>query len=253
MKRPLFVANWKMNHTIGETIAYLTVLLHEAKAVGNTDVVLAPPFTALSSLGIALSENNSEFQLAGQNLCWEDSGAFTGEISGAFLAEVGCRYVIIGHSERRKIFGETDAMIGKKIEASIRHHLTPILCVGETLPEREAGKAWDTVENQLRGALREIPLAKLKGFVVAYEPVWAIGTGKNATPAEAKDMHGLIHQWIASVHGGEVADITRLLYGGSVTPGNSRELLRQPHIDGALVGGASLDARKFTEIIRSVP
>jgi triosephosphate isomerase len=249
MRRPLIVGNWKMNNTVAEALKFAATLSVELKATGHIDVVIAPPYTALYSLGVALSD--TEFGLGAQNIFWEESGAFTGEISGVFLAEVGCKYVIIGHSERRQFFGETDATVNRRVAAAIKCGLIPIMCVGETLGEREAGKTWDVIERQLVGGLLGIDMRATSDLVIAYEPVWAIGTGKTATPAQAGEVHTQIRSYLSKVYGRTIADRIRILYGGSVKPGNSRELMTQNDIDGALVGGASLDVKQFAEIVRS--
>ncbi|MBI4126622.1 MAG: triose-phosphate isomerase [Deltaproteobacteria bacterium] len=251
MRRKLLVANWKMNFTMSETLSYVTVLLSELKAAGDADVAIAPPFTTLYSLGVLLAETN--YQLAAQNLHWEESGAYTGEVAGSFLKDVGCRYVIVGHSERRQLFGETNVTVQKKVAAALRDGLVPILCVGEKLDEREANRTWEVIEGQLHTALQDLRAHDLEDFVIAYEPVWAIGTGKNATEAQAAEIHKMIREWLSRRVDGITAERTRILYGGSAKPENSRALLGQPHIDGLLVGGASLDAKKFAAMIRNLP
>ncbi len=238
-----------MNNTVPEAIRFVTALTSDLKAISGVDVVIAPPFTALYSAGVALAD--TEFYLSSQNLFWEDSGAYTGEISGPFLADVGCRYAIVGHSERRQLFSETDETVNRRLKAALRNNLVPIMCVGETLAEREANQTWDVIRRQLDGGLSGIDLAALADFVIAYEPVWAIGTGKTATSGQAQEVHGLIRRYIADKFGSAVADKTRIIYGGSVKPSNSRELLSNPDIDGALVGGASLDPKQFAAIVRS--
>lgn len=249
MRRPLIVANWKMHHTVAEGLAYVTILTHELKTIGNVDVAIAPPFTSLYSLSVALSE--TPLYLAAQNLFWEEHGAYTGEISGSFLKDVGCRFVIVGHSERRRLFGETNAMVGKKVSAAVRDELIPILCVGETLEERQGHETWNIIEAQLQAGFSDLRLATLEECVIAYEPVWAIGTGHATTPKEAEEVHGMIREWLSKKGGSEVAERTRIIYGGSVKPDNAASLLTCNHIDGALVGGASLDAKQFASIIRS--
>jgi triosephosphate isomerase len=250
-RTPLIAANWKMNFTIEESLKFITVLTHELKAAGEVEVVIAPPFTALYSTGVALSE--TPFKLAAQNMFWEESGAYTGEISGNFIRDVGCEYVIIGHSERRQIFGEKDDMIAKKVQAALRNNLAPILCIGETLSEREAGDTWKICERQLKAALSSVQLKDVENFVIAYEPVWAIGTGKQATPDQAQEVHQMIRNWLSKSFDGAVARRVRILYGGSVKAKTSRDILCRPDIDGVLVGGASLDPIEFANIIRSAP
>ncbi|MBT3182666.1 MAG: triose-phosphate isomerase [Deltaproteobacteria bacterium] len=249
MRKPFIAGNWKMNNTVEESLKFAATLAVELKATGQIDVAIAPPFTALYSLGVAFTD--TEFDLAAQNIFWEDSGAYTAEISGVFLKEVGCKYAIVGHSERRQYFGETDETVNKRAHAALKHDLIPILCVGETLEHREAGKTWNVIESQLEGGLKGIDLSSTTDFVIAYEPVWAIGTGKTASTAQAEEVHGLIRNYLNEASGKEIADRTRILYGGSVKPSNSRELLVQPNIDGALVGGAALDVVQFADIIRN--
>lgn len=249
MRKPLVAANWKMNHTVEDALKFVAIFTADAKAIAGVDVVIASPFTDLYPLSEALDD--TEYKLAGQNLYWEDTGAFTGEISGVFLKDVGCTYVIIGHSERRQYFGETDATVNKRLLAALKHQITPIMCVGETLEEREANRTWDVVERQLRDGLASINLSTVRDFVIAYEPVWAIGTGRTASPEQAQEVHGLIRTWLAKTYGAAVAEKTRILYGGSMKPSNSRELMTKPDIDGGLVGGASLDPKQFAEIVRS--
>ncbi len=249
MRQKLICGNWKMYNTVADAVAFAARIVVELKATGQIEVAVCPPYTALYSMGIAFAE--TEFRLGAQNLFWEDEGAFTGEISGKFLKEVGCKFVIIGHSERRQLFGETDATVNKRIKAALAHGLVPVFCVGETLSEREANKTWEVVERQLSGGLDSVDLRTVGEFVIAYEPVWAIGTGKTATTAQAQEVHALIRGYLNKSFGGTTAEATRILYGGSVKPANSRELLVQPDIDGALVGGASLDVNQFVEIVRS--
>lgn len=249
MRKPLIAANWKMNNTVSEALKFVAALTADLKAVGVSDVVIAPPFTALYPLNEAFEE--TELLLAAQDMFWEESGAFTGEIAGRFLAEVGCTYVIIGHSERRQLFGETDASVNKKISAALCSGLIPIMCVGETLEEREGGQTMAIIERQLRKGLEGLDIAACEGFVVAYEPVWAIGTGRTATPEQAEEVHGEIRRMLSEVSGKDVARRLRIIYGGSVKPSNSRELLVKEDIDGALVGGASLDPKHFAAIVRS--
>jgi len=249
MRKPFIAGNWKMNNTVEESLKFAATLSVELKATGQIDVVIAPPFTALYSVGVAFAD--TEFDLAAQNIFWEDSGAYTAEISGVFLKDVGCKYVIIGHSERRQYFGETNEMVNKRVHAALKHDLIPILCIGETLEQREANNTWNVIETQLEGGLRGIDIANAADFIIAYEPVWAIGTGKTASTEQAEEVHGLIRKYLDDNCGKAVADRTRILYGGSVKPANSRELLVQQNIDGALVGGASLDALQFADIIRN--
>ncbi len=248
-RRPFIAANWKLNNTVPESLKFIAAFTADLKSATAVDVVIAAPYTALYSMGVALAE--SEFKLGAENIFWEDSGAFTGEISGPMLKDVGCDYVIVGHSERRQYFGETDETVNKRLNAALRNGLIPIMCVGETLDEREANKTWDVIEGQLRGGLKGIDLKGLADFVIAYEPVWAIGTGKTATPEEAQEVHGLIRGFLRESYGNDTADRLRILYGGSVKPSNSRELMSKEDIDGALVGGASLKPDQFAGIVRN--
>ena len=249
MRKPFIAANWKMNNTVSDALKFVAVLTADLKAVGSVDVAIAPPFTALYAMNEALE--GTEIKLAAQNLYWEESGAFTGEIAPSFLSEVGCSHVIIGHSERRQLFGETDETVNRRLSAALRNGIVPILCVGETLAEREAGRMWEVIERQLRAGLAGIDLAACEEFVIAYEPVWAIGTGKTATVEQAQEVHALIRRYLSTAYSKEVASSRRIIYGGSVKPSNSQELLASEDIDGALVGGASLDPRQFAAIVRS--
>ena len=249
MRQKLIVANWKMYQTVAEGLSFLTALLYELKAIGNREVVLCPPFTSLYSLGVALSE--TEIKLGAQNLHWENSGAFTGEVSAELLKDVDCSYVIVGHSERRQLFAETNEQIQKKLQAATRAQLIPIFCVGETLAEREKNKTWNVIEQQLQEGLSGLSFSEARELVIAYEPVWAIGTGKNATPEQAQEVHAQIREWLQKRFGSPFAQDLRILYGGSVKAENAAELFAKKDIDGGLVGGASLDAKKFAEIIRS--
>ena len=239
MRQPILAANWKMHKTIAESVAFAQAFRPLVAAASNAEIVVAPPFTALAAVARELAGSN--VKLAAQNVHPEKQGAFTGEVAPPMLAEVGCAYAIVGHSERRAIFGESSAFVAKKAAALLAHGLLPIVCVGETLEERESGRTFAVLESQLTGSLAEIPAERAAEVVLAYEPVWAIGTGKTATPEMAQDAHALIK----SLHD------TRVLYGGSVKPENAAELLGQPAIDGALVGGASLDPASFAAICRA--
>jgi len=234
---------------VADSLKFITEFTHELKAVGDRDVVIAPPFTSLYSSGVALAD--SELKLASQNVHWEDSGAFTGEIAAPFLVDVGCTYVIIGHSERRQYFGETDETVNKRLHAALRHGLTPIVCVGELLEERESNKTWDVIERQLKGAFANVTMSADNMPLIAYEPVWAIGTGKTASPAQAQEVHAMIREWVGRAFDAATADAVRILYGGSMKPSNSRELISQPDIDGGLIGGAALNPEHFAAIVRS--
>jgi triosephosphate isomerase len=249
MRTPLIAGNWKMYKTVGEAVDLIEALL-EGVEVGYTqdrEVLVCPPFTALYPLAPLLTE--SPIALGAQNMYHEVEGAFTGEVSPAMLKDIGCRYVILGHSERRQVFGEDDALINKKVHAALGHGLVPILCIGETKPQRDAGDAETVTLGQLHAGLEGLSSEQAQNIVIAYEPVWAIGTGETATPADAQAMHAAIRQALLSDQGQEIADAVRVLYGGSVKPDNVDTLMAQPDIDGALVGGASLKADSFLRIV----
>lgn len=250
MRKKIVAANWKMNMTVAETSSFLEAFRLEVEDVTGVEIVIAPPFTALAKLSELLG-GSQKIRLAAQNMYFEKSGAYTGEISATMLRELFVKYIIIGHSERRQIFGETDALIQKKVEAALASELKPILCVGETLEEREAGKEKEVLETQLRGGLAGISVEHFPDIVIAYEPVWAIGTGKTATSAQAQEAHAHVRAVLAELSDQSVADKIRIQYGGSVKPANALELLSQPDIDGALVGGASLEPRGFAEIVKA--
>ncbi len=251
-RRPLVAGNWKMHALRAEarTLARGVVSRLAASPLG-ADVLLAPPFTALCDVADVLTA--SSVGLAAQDVFWEPRGAFTGEVSAAMLRDVGCGHCIVGHSERRHIFGERDEDVARKVRALLEEGLVPILCVGERLEEREAGRTLDVVLGQLRAALPEPSMLRdaPERLVVAYEPVWAIGTGRSATPADAQQVHEALRGALASLLGAETARALRILYGGSVKPSNAAALLAQPDVDGALVGGASLDAEHFVAIVRA--
>ena len=247
-RRPIVAGNWKMNKTVGEAVELVRALRPlVAGARGKVDVLVAPPFTALHAVHRALED--SEVGLAGQNCHWEATGAFTGEVSAPMLKEVGCRYVIVGHSERRQHFGETDETVNRRALAALKAGLVPIVCIGETLQEREAGETFRVVARQLRAALARFTEHELPHAVLAYEPVWAIGTGKNATADQAQEVHGFLREQLVELFGRSAADAVRIQYGGSVKPDNAAELLARPDVDGALVGGASLKAADFAAIV----
>ncbi|MCX8494389.1 MAG: triose-phosphate isomerase [Chthoniobacterales bacterium] len=247
--RKKFVAgNWKMNMTSSEVSPYLEVFRLETEGINNVDISLIPPFTALAKASEILG-GTQKIRLGAQNMSPEAKGAYTGEISATMLRDLFVRYVLVGHSERRRLFGETDELVHRKVVTALASELRPILCIGETLEERQAGQEKAILEAQLRGALTGLTTDQLEEIVIAYEPVWAIGTGLTATPAQAQEAHQFIRDYLAKVSGQEIAAKTRILYGGSVTADNARELLFQPDIDGALVGGASLDPRSFAEIV----
>jgi triosephosphate isomerase len=248
MRRKIIIGNWKMNKTVTDTIRMITELKGTLSGKQDADVVVAPPFVALSAAEIAAQ--GTPIQIAAQNVHFEESGAFTGEVSPPMLADVGCKYVILGHSERRAYFGETDALINKKVRAALENELTPVLCVGETKAQRAGGKTFDVVETQLREGLRGVTDADARQVVIAYEPVWAIGTGETATPATAQEVHNFIREKLAVIFRKDLAPEIRIIYGGSVHKNNIKDLMAQPDIDGGLVGGASLDAKGFSEIVQ---
>ncbi len=248
-KRPPFIAgNWKMYMTVPETRALLDSIAKAAPDLGTARIVVIPPFTALAEATRLLAD--SPIALGAQNLFWEDKGAFTGEVSGPLLADIGCRYVVIGHSERRRLFGETDGTVNRRLGAALRSGLIPILCIGETLEERDAGQTLARVKTQFDGGLEGIPPENFRKVVLAYEPVWAIGTGRTATPGQAEEVHAGLRKKIAEKYGKEAASYAIILYGGSVKPANSFSLFREKNIDGFLVGGASLEAESFISIVK---
>jgi triosephosphate isomerase len=248
MRRLWIGGNWKMHKTIGEALALVQSLKDGLPHSEAVEVVIAPPFTALPAVGPAL--RGTSIQLAAQNLHWADQGAYTGEISPGMLKEVGCRYVLIGHSERRHWFKETDSIINQKMQASLRAGLEPVFCIGETLEEREAGRVESVLSRQVREGLQGFGAEQAASGVIAYEPVWAIGTGKTATPEMAQAVHSFIRGLLADLFDKRVASDKRIVYGGSVTPETTRGLLDQADIDGGLVGGASLKAEPFIAIIQ---
>ncbi len=248
-RKPLMAANWKMYKTLGETREFFEAFLPKIKDIEDRDIVIAPPFTALA-LSCELVRGLDNIRIAAQNMFHEDEGAYTGEISPLMLKDIGVELVILGHSERRHIFGEGDELIGKKVQAALKHGLMPILCVGERLEEREQGLTQRVVETQLQGGLKQVSNGEVENLVIAYEPVWAIGTGKTATPELAQEVHQFIREWICKKFTSTIAENLRILYGGSVKPANVAGLMAQPDIDGALVGGASLKAGDFEKIVR---
>jgi triosephosphate isomerase len=250
MRRKIIAANWKMNMTINEAEGFLETFLLEVGDEKRADVVLVPPFTTLAKVSEGLNKVQN-VKLGAQNMHFENSGAFTGEISAPMLRELFVRYVVLGHSERRTLFGETDSIVNKKTKAALAATLTPIVCIGETLAERDAGKVETVLETQLRGSLADLTSAQLEDIVLAYEPVWAIGTGRTASPQQAQEAHAFIRKVLTSISKDTTAAKVRIQYGGSVKPANTPELMKQPDIDGALVGGASLDPRGFAEIVKA--
>jgi triosephosphate isomerase len=251
MARKILIAgNWKMYKSPEESVKLASKIYASLRSVrSDVNVVICPPFTALLSVREILL--NSNVNLGAQNMHWEKEGAYTGEISILMLKEIGCRYVIIGHSERRQYFGETDEFINKKIKAACRYNIIPIVCVGEKLEERENNQAERVIKRQVRQAFSEVTEEDMKRMVIAYEPVWAIGTGKTATPKQAEEIHKYIRDLIDELYGGKVSASLRILYGGSVKSSNAKSLLRGENIDGALVGGASLDADDFSDIVKA--
>ena len=247
-RRALVVGNWKMHLTVGAAVAAVRELLPLMPAVDDREVVLAPPFLALAAVGGLLT--GTPVKLAAQDLFWEDEGPYTGEVSAPMLAEVGALFVITGHSERRLYLGESDRMVGHKVRAALRGGLRPIVCVGEDQEARDAGRAGQVVRDQLLRSLEEAPREEAGRIAVAYEPVWAIGTGRSASPADAAEMHALIRLELETILPPRAADSIRILYGGSVTGNNIDELMGQKEIDGVLVGGASLHPREFARIAR---
>ncbi len=250
MRKKIIAANWKMNMTVAETAGFLEDFRRDVEEVHGVEIVIAPPFTALAKLSELLG-GSQRIRLGAQNMYYERSGAYTGEISPAMLRELFVRYVILGHSERRQLFGETDAIINKKVRAALAAELKPIVCVGETLEERDTGKEKQVLETQLNGSLAGLTSEELLDVVIAYEPVWAIGTGRTASPEQAQDAHAHTRAVLASLSDAATADKIRIQYGGSVKPANAETLLGQPDIDGALVGGASLEPRGFAEIVKA--
>jgi triosephosphate isomerase len=248
MRKPVIAGNWKMYKLLGESVDTALELKPLVANANHCEVVIAPVFTALKTVAARLEGSN--IRVAGQNCAVQNEfGAHTGEVAPAMLKDVGCSHVIIGHSERRQFYGESDGSVNKKTKAAIAAGLTTIVCVGESLTEREAGDAETRVKQQLVSGLDGLTVADMERIIIAYEPVWAIGTGKTATPEQAQDMHASVRQTVAGAHGDEVAQRVRILYGGSVKPDNIATLMSQPDVDGALVGGASLDAESFSQIV----
>jgi triosephosphate isomerase len=248
MRKKILAANWKMNLTHNEAESYFETFLSEVGQVNDIEIVIIPPFTAIPAL-VSASEKVPAVRIGAQNMHWEKSGAFTGEVSAAMLRALYVKYVIVGHSERRSLFGETDEIVNRKVRAALDAGLRPILCVGETLHERENGKVEEVLRRQTRKGLESVVEKDLSEIVLAYEPCWAIGTGLSATPAEAEAAHAFIRSVLAELFGVASADRVRIQYGGSVKPENAEDLMRKKNIDGALIGGASLDPRSFARII----
>lgn len=249
MRKPIIAGNWKCYLTSPEAVQLVQSLRKQLDGLEGIDVVVCPAFTSLAAAGSSLK--GSSIALGGQDLFWELQGAFTGEVSATMLVDAGCRYVIIGHSERRRLFCETDETVHRKLQVALTNRLTPIVCVGETLEEREQGKTFDVLRRQLGGALNGFAANDLTHLVLAYEPVWAIGTGRNATPDQAQEAQRFIREWLSKSFGQPLASAVRIQYGGSVTAANALSLLSQPDVDGALVGGASLKDDSFVAIVKA--
>jgi triosephosphate isomerase len=249
MRKKIIAANWKMNMTQGEATAFTETFLMEIGESLEVEVVIIPPFTAIAAVNGAL-EQSQNIKVGAQNMHWERSGAFTGEISPAMLRDLFVRYVVLGHSERRTLFGETDEIVNRKVRAAHEATLRPIVCVGETLEQRERGDVEKVLGTQLKGSLTGLDAKELQETVVAYEPVWAIGTGRTATAEQAQEAHAFIRKTLGEISDETTADKMRIQYGGSVKPDNARTLMSLPDIDGALVGGASLDPRSFAQIVQ---
>jgi len=249
MRRPLVVANWKMHKTAHDAVVFVREISALIRGIDQIDVVVAPPFTALSAA--AEAARTTSIGVAAQDVFFEREGAFTGEVSSLMVKHAGATMVIVGHSERRRLFGETDDWVNRKTRAVIAAELTPIVCIGETLEERDGGQTLTVLDRQLRGGFAELTGDQVASLVIAYEPVWAIGTGRNATPIEAGEAHRHIRARLSEWFGAQAADRCRILYGGSVKPDNIRDLAALPDVDGALVGGASLDAGSFAGIVRN--
>jgi triosephosphate isomerase len=247
-RKKIVAGNWKMNKRLAEAAELTTAIRRELGEITDVDVVLCPPFTALRTVGEVIA--NSGIRLGAQNMHFEPDGAFTGEVSSSMLRDLYCHYVILGHSERRAFFGENDAIVNRKTRAAIAATLTPIVCVGETLQERDGGRTQTVVETQVRGSLAGLG-ADLRKVVVAYEPVWAIGTGRTATPEQAQEVHALIRKVLVDLSDPSTGESIRIQYGGSVKASNAASLFSQPDIDGGLIGGASLEARSFVDIVKA--
>jgi triosephosphate isomerase len=250
MRKKIIAANWKMNMTLTESESYFEIFLRELGDDSSVEVVVIPPFTALSRVSELLTDVQN-VKLGAQNMHFEKSGAFTGEVSAPMLREIYVRYVVLGHSERRTLFGETDEIVNRKAHAAFEATLKPIVCIGETLAERDGGKVEEVLLRQIRGSLAGLGPKELAETVLAYEPVWAIGTGRTASPEQAQDAHAFIRATLADFSDTATAEKVRIQYGGSVKPENAATLMSQPDIDGALVGGASLDPRAFFEIVKA--
>jgi triosephosphate isomerase len=248
MRKPIIAGNWKMNKTIPEAKTLVSGMVSKLAGFNDVEVVFCPPFTALSTVKELVK--GTPYGVGAQDLYWKEQGAFTGEVSPLMLKDIGCDYVIIGHSERRQYFGETDTTVNQKVKAALAVGIKPIICVGETLAEREAGETDALIKRQTEKALEGIETSAIPSIVIAYEPIWAIGTGKSSSASDANQVTGLIRSTVAKMFGKAVADQMRIQYGGSVKPENIKEYMSQPEIDGALVGGASLEVESFNKLIR---
>ena len=248
MRKTIIAGNWKMNKTLREGQELVIALRRELYQIEDVDIVVCPPYTLLAYLADALETSN--IVIGAQDVYWQDEGAFTGEVSPVMLKDIGCKFVIVGHSERRQYFGETNESVNNKIRAALRHNLTPIVCVGETLSQRESGQTFKVLDDHIKNGLKEISDTDILNIVIAYEPVWAIGTGKNATPGQAQEAQKYIRDLLRKMYNNDIADTVRIQYGGSVKPDNITELMREPDVDGALVGGASLQIETFAEIVQ---
>ncbi|WP_211232808.1 triose-phosphate isomerase [Desulfatirhabdium butyrativorans] len=250
-RRPLVAANWKMYKTVAEAVDTAHRMCQRIAADAVAEVMVAPTFVSLAGVGDAIRGSN--IVLGAQNMHWEKEGAFTGEVSAAMLQSVGCRYVILGHSERRQFFGETDQSIHRKIVSAFQAGLVPVFCIGETEAERDSPQTFAVLERQLGGGLGQLNDEEIQSLVIAYEPVWAIGTGKTASNDQIQEVHAFLRRYLADQYNNALAKSIRILYGGSVKPGNATQILALPDVDGALVGGASLDAESFARIVESCP
>jgi triosephosphate isomerase len=248
VRTPFIAGNWKMNKTIRESVDFARLLLNKCSGLAGKRVVISPPFPALYAVGEVLK--GSEIHLSAQNLNEQPAGAYTGEVSAGMLVDAGCEYVIVGHSERRTLFGEKNDVINKKLRTAISFGLNPIFCIGETLGEREVGRTFSVIEQQIKEGLNNLITDDIRRVVIAYEPVWAIGTGKTATPDQAQEVHAYIRDIMGKTYGEALSGFIAVIYGGSVNPDNISGLMAQPDIDGALVGGASLDIESFVRIIQ---
>lgn len=247
-EKPFLAGNWKMHKTIPEAVEMVKALKEESPQLTDAELVVIPPYTMLSEVKKVIE--GSTILLGAQNIFWEEKGAFTGEVSPPMLKDAGCQYVTIGHSERRQYFGETNETVNKKIKAALTHELMPIMCIGESLEEREKGNTMDKVETQMNSGLEGLGKDEIRRIVIAYEPIWAIGTGVTATPSQAEEVHSFIRKKLTEKYGNEIASYAIILYGGSVKPANTYSILKENNINGALVGGASLEADSFIQITK---